>query len=126
MICPNCQHEWKTERKKRVPKETDPRIKQLVEHYINGFELRFGNKPMVNWGACGMMLKRILLTHEQNVIADYIDSYLKCDDKFFNEAGLMLTLLPLYVQKQSVKPKFDMVKYAERVVTPSWKSGVGA
>lgn len=105
--CPECKHvfEQKVTRKKKTPKETDPRVTQLIEFFIYAFNSRYGSDPHIAWAACGTLAKRLLKEKTQEELEDIIREYVSCDDKFFKEAGYPFLLLPNYIQKSAVSKK---------------------
>ena len=105
--CPNCKtvFEQKVTRKKKTPKETDPRVNKLIDFYHDNFLAEHKEKPHINGGACGRMLKPLLTHKSQEELEEIIKEYIVCNDDFLREAGYPLLLLPKYIQKRAVSKK---------------------
>lgn len=122
--CPSCKtvFEQKVTRKKKTPKETDPRVAEIIRFYSDTFWLKFGEYPHLNFGACGKVAKSLIATstdstglYDGDKVYNHIKEYIDYDDKFFKEAGYPFLLLPNYIQKKAVQKPKDSI--------PEWKKG---
>ena len=106
--CPNCGYEYGVESKQQQP---DPAVKSVIIYYANTFKNKFGAEPMIKWGACGTVAKRLLKTYQPEQIKRLVESYLNSGDDFLSTAGYPFLLLPSFIQKQAVqktkKPSYD-------------------
>jgi hypothetical protein len=76
-------------RKRPAPKpkkESDPRIKIILDHYAEGFELTFGTKPIIpNYAQAGSLAKKLLAVYDVDKLDDLLYEFFHTDDKWVQE-----------------------------------------
>jgi hypothetical protein len=79
----------KATRKRPAPKpkkESDPRIKIILDHYAEGFELTFGTKPIIpNYAQAGSLAKKLLAVYDVDKLDDLLYEFFHTDDKWVQE-----------------------------------------
>jgi hypothetical protein len=73
-------------KRKRKETPTDPRIKIVLDHYVEGFELTFGTKPVIpNYAQAGSLAKKLLAVYDVDKLDDLLYQFFHTDDKWVQE-----------------------------------------
>jgi hypothetical protein len=89
----------------RAAGETDPRIKRLIDYYHDRFVDKFGEKPVIDGGKDGAIIKKLLGTYSEEKIRELIDAFFESDDPFITRSGYTIGCLKTQVNKLLVQTK---------------------
>lgn len=82
-----------------------PAVKNLIDHYHNRFVAMFADKPVIDGGKDGQILKRLLNTYSEEKLRELIDAFFDSDDPFIRDSGYSIGTFKSQVNKLLTQPK---------------------
>ena len=118
---PECTHNRKKEtltketiQKKHI--ERNPDIKKFIDHYHDTFLERFNEKPMIDGGKDGKIIKSLLGTYEIDLLKELLDKFFNSPDEFILQSGYTIGVFKSQINKLIAGLKVDP-KTASRFIT---------
>ncbi len=96
--------------------ERNPDIKKFIDHYHNTFLERFNEKPMIDGGKDGKIIKSLLGTYEIDLLKELLDKFFNSADPFILQSGYTIGVFKSQINKLIAGLKLDP-KTASRFIT---------
>ena len=104
---------------------TNPDIKKFIDHYHNTFLERFNEKPMIDGGKDGKIIKSLLGTYEIDLLKELLDKFFNSTDEFILRSGYTIGVFKSQINKLIAGLKVDP-KTASRFITiKQWETNDG-
>ncbi len=68
-------------------KQTDPRVKKIIDHHHDLFLKKFGNKPNESYGKVGNLIKQALEKYDEEIIKTLLDRFFASKDEWICKSG---------------------------------------
>lgn len=86
----------------------DPNVKIFIDYYHDRFLSRFGEKPFINGGKDGLIVKRLLSTYGLEKLKGLLDAFFDSRDPYIMRAGgytigMFATQINKLIQQQKAK-----------------------
>ena len=94
----------------------DPNIKKFIDYYHNTFLDRFNEKPMIDGGKDGKIIKGLLGTYELDILKEFLDRFFASSDPFILQGGYTIGVFKSQINKLIAGLKMDP-KTASRFLT---------
>ncbi len=104
------------ETKQKKHTERNPDIKKFIDHYHNTFLERFNEKPMIDGGKDGKIIKSLLGTYEIDLLKELLDKFFNSPDEFILQSGYTIGVFKSQINKLIAGLKVDP-KTASRFLT---------
>ncbi len=105
--------------------ERNPDIKKFIDHYHNTFLERFNEKPMIDGGKDGKIIKSLLGTYEIDLLKELLDKFFNSTDEFILRSGYTIGVFKSQINKLIAGLKVDP-KTASRFITiKQWETNDG-
>lgn len=102
--------------KKPLKKKNDPNIKKFINYYHNTFLERFNEKPMIDGGKDGKIIKTLLGTYNLEILKEFLDRFFSSTDPFILQGGYTIGVFKSQINKLIAGLKVDP-KTATRFLT---------
>jgi len=73
--------------------------KQVIEHYHNKFLSIFGEKPLIDGGKDGNIIKKLLQNCSADRLIELLDKFFELDDPFIRESGYTIGVFKTQINK---------------------------
>lgn len=84
---------------KNVPQQTDPAVSNLIRYYHSKFVDKFGEKPTIDGGKDGRLLKGLLRTYGEEKLKGLIDRFFDSDDSFITNSSYTMGVFKTVINK---------------------------
>ena len=73
--------------------------KQVIDHYHNKFLSIFGEKPLIDGGKDGNIIKKLLQNCSSDRLIELLDKFFELDDPFIRESGYTIGVFKTQINK---------------------------
>ena len=94
----------------------NPDIKKFIDHYHDKFLDRFNEKPMIDGGKDGKIIKTLLGTYDLEILKEFLDRFFDSTDPFILQGGYTIGVFKSQINKLIAGLKVDP-KTASRYIT---------
>lgn len=115
----NTKDSLKETKQKKLLKDIssrNPNIKKFIDYYHNTFLDRFAEKPMIDGGKDGAIIKTLLGTYELDILKEFLDRFFASTDPFILQGGYTIGVFKSQINKLIAGLKVDP-KTASRFIT---------
>lgn len=105
--------------KETLTKDTlsrNPNVKKFIDHYHDKFLDRFNEKPMIDGGKDGKIIKTLLGTYDLEILKEFLDRFFDSTDPFILQGGYTIGVFKSQINKLIAGLKVDP-KTASRYIT---------
>ena len=87
-------------KKSAKPKQPpNPDHQKVMDHYFDSFKNKFGEKPIINGGKDGAIIKNLLATYPAEKIIALLDKFFNSNDSFIRNSGYALGVFQSQINK---------------------------
>lgn len=109
---------------KNLPKDIssrNPNIKKFIDYYHNTFFDRFNEKPMIDGGKDGKIIKTLLGTYELDVLKEFLNRFFASTDPFILQGGYTIGVFKSQINKLIAGLKMDPKTASRYLTIKNWE-----
>ncbi len=80
-------------------KTADPLVKEFIDYYFNTFRDKFREKPVIDGGKDGIIIKRLLSSYSLDRLKELLAKFFVSDDPFIKRTGYTIGVFKTLINK---------------------------
>ena len=119
----NTKDSLKETKQKKLLKdiERNPNVKKFIDYYHNTFLDRFNEKPMIDGGKDGKIIKSLLGTYEFDILKDLLGRFFNSTDPFILQSGYTIGVFKSQINKLIAGLKVDPKTASRYLTVKQWE-----